>query len=67
MPYQKLDLNKTQGTTAIIQLKNYNIEHVPTESANGGVLLYMKKAINYKLRQDFMIFKKGNWSQFLLK
>ena len=34
-------------------MENYNIEHVPTEYANGGVLLYTKKAINYKLRPDY--------------
>ena len=33
----------------------------------GGVLLYIKKAINYELRPDLMIYKKGNWSLFLLK
>ena len=33
-------------------------EHVPTESSNGGVLLNIKKAINYKLRPDLMIYKK---------
>ena len=63
-------LKKTQETTKNIQLENYNIEHVPTESANGGVLLYIKKAIHYKLRPDLMISKKGackNWSLFLLK
>ena len=56
--YQKPDLKKTQETTTSIQLENYNTEHVPTESANGGVLLYIKKAINYKLRPDLMIYKK---------
>ena len=51
-------LKKTQETTTNIHLKNYNIEHVPTESSNGGVLLYIKKAITYKLRPDLMIYKK---------
>ena len=41
-----------------MQLENYNIEHVPTESANGGVSLYIKKAINCKLRPDLMIYEK---------
>ena len=44
-------LKKTQETIKNIQLENYNIEHVPTESANGGVLLYIKKSINYKQDQ----------------
>ena len=39
-------------------MENYNIEHVPTESANGGVLQYVKIAINYKPRPDLMIYKK---------
>ena len=60
-------LKKTQETTTNTQLENFNIEHVPTESANGGVLLYIRKTINYKLRPDLMIYKKGNWSLFLLK
>ena len=36
-----------QETTTNVQFENYNIWHVPTESANGRVLLYIKKAINY--------------------
>ena len=44
-------LKKTQETITNNQLENYNIEHVPTESANGGVLLYIKKSINYKQDQ----------------
>ena len=39
-------------------MENYINEHVPTESANGGVLLYIKIAIDYKLRPDIMIYKK---------
>ena len=60
-------LKKTRETTANIQLENFNVEHVPIESTNGGVLLYIRKTINYKLRPDLMIYKKGNWSLFLLK
>ena len=51
-------LKKTQETTTNIHLENYNIVHAPTESANGGLLLYIKKAINYKLRPDLIIYKK---------
>ena len=51
-------LKKAQETTTNIQLENYNTEHVPTESVNGGVLLCIKKAINYKLRLGLMIYKK---------
>ena len=36
-------LRKTQETTTNIQSENFNIEHVPTESANGGsVAVYQK-------------------------
>ena len=56
MAYQKSDL--TQEATTNIQLENDNIEHVPTESANGRVLLYIKQAINDKLRPDSLIYKK---------
>ena len=51
-------LKKTQETTTNIKLENFNIEHVPTKSANGGVLLHIRKAINYELRPDLMIYKK---------
>ena len=51
-------LTKTQELTTNIQMENFNIEYVPTESANGGVFLYIRKAINYKLRLDLMIYKK---------
>ena len=60
-------LKKTREITTNIQFENYNMEHVPTKSANEGVLLYIKKVINYKLRPDLMIYNKGNGSQFLLK
>ena len=60
-------LKKTLERTKNIQLENFNIEQVPTESANGGVLLYIRKAINYKPRPDLINYKKGNWSLFLLK
>ena len=35
-----------------MQLRGFNIEHMPTKSANGGALLYIKDTINYKLRHD---------------
>ena len=31
---------------------------MPTKLANGRVFLYIRKAINYKLRADLMIYKK---------
>ena len=52
-----ITFKKTLETTTNIQLENFDTEHVPAESANGGVLLYIRKAIN-KLRPDLMIYKK---------
>ena len=60
-------LRKLRKAISNIQFENYNIEHVPTESVNRGVLLYIKKALNYKLRPEVVIYKKRNWSLFLLK
>ena len=40
-----------------ISLQNYNIEHCTIEAANGGVLLYIKDDIIYKLRKDLKIYK----------
>ena len=31
--------------------------HTPTESSNGGTLLYIKNDISYKLRNDLKIYK----------
>ena len=53
-------LKKTQQTTTNVQLKNIQLSmYIPF------MLMYIKKAINYKLRPDLMIYKKGNWSQLL--
>ena len=38
---------------------------MPTKSANGGTLLYIKNGINYKLRPDLNINKAKNWNQSL--
>ena len=40
-----------------INLQNCNIEHCTTEAANGGVFLYIKDNIIYKLRKDLKICK----------
>ena len=40
-----------------ISLKDYNIEHTPTESSCGGALLYIKNNLNYQLRSDLIIYK----------
>ena len=36
-------------------LQGYNIEHCPTESRNGGALLYIKNNLIYKVRNDLVI------------
>ena len=51
----RLKLNQNPLTS--IQLPGYNIEYTPTESSNGGTLLYIKKGVNYKLRKDLQIYK----------
>ena len=33
-------------------MPGYNIEHIPTDSSNGGTLLCIKQEINYKLRKE---------------
>ena len=38
-----------------------------TESTKGGVLIYVKNGINFKPRNDLIIYKSNNWSHFSLK
>ena len=40
-----------------INLENYCVEYTPTESSNGGTLLYIKNDISYKLRNYLKIYK----------
>ena len=42
-----------------INLQIFNIEHCTTEAANGGVLLYIKGDIIYKLRKNLKIYKSS--------
>ena len=49
----KLNRNSLNPTS----IPGYNIEHTPTESSNGGTLLYIKQGINYKLRKGLHIYK----------
>ena len=44
-------------------MSGYDIEHTPTESSNGGILLYMKQEINYKLRKDLKLISLENLDQ----
>ena len=38
-----------------LQLRNYSIEHTPTESTAGGPLLYISKRLSYQLRNDLRL------------
>ena len=46
------------STTTNIQLPGFNIEHMPSKSAKGGALLYLRDTINYKLRPDLNVEKE---------
>ena len=47
------------STQSIVKINfgNYCVEHTPTESSNGGTLLYIKNDISYELRNDLEIYK----------
>ena len=51
----RLKLNKFNLNS--VQIPGYNFEFTPTESNNGGTAIYIKKRLNYKLRNDLQIFK----------
>ena len=40
-----------------INIPAYSIEHTPTKSNKGGVLLYISKDLNYKSRNDLKLIK----------
>ena len=40
-----------------MQIPGYNFEFTPTECNNGGTALYIKKRLNYKLRNAIQIYK----------
>jgi len=60
-------LKKDWSPIVNINLNNYEIEHTPTESSNGGALLYIKKSLAYKVRNDLKYINQENWNQYLLK
>ena len=51
-------LKSNISTTTNTKLPGFNNEHMPTKSANGGALLYIKDTINYKLRPDLNVEKE---------
>ena len=53
----KSRLKEANAPTTSIILPRFTYENMPTKSVNGGALLYIKNAINYKLRPDLNINK----------
>ena len=53
-PRLKTDISKTTN----IQILGFNIERIPTKSANGGPLLYIRNTINYKRRPGLNVEKE---------
>ena len=45
------------NSTIPITLNGYNYEHTPTESQCGGALLYLSEKLNYKPRNDLLMYK----------
>ena len=48
-------------------LPGFTYEHMPTKSANGGALLYIKNGINYKLSPDLNINKDQELESIFIK
>ena len=58
-------LKEVNAPATNIILPGSTYEHMPTKSANGGTLLYIKNSINYKLRPDLNIDKDKELNQSL--
>ena len=50
-----------------MQLPGFNIKHMPTKSANGGALLYIRDTINYKLRPDLNVEKEKDLESIFIE
>ena len=50
-------LKRNQKALQNIDIPNYNIEHCPTESPNGGALIYVKNDIIHKVRNNLNIYQ----------
>ena len=48
-------------------LPGFTYEHMPTKSANGGALLYIKNGINYNLSPDLNINKDQELESIFIK
>ena len=51
-------LKKNSIRNINIDLKEYTIEHTPTEANCGGTLLYINNTFNYAVRNDLRIYQK---------
>ena len=57
-----IDLSETKeqrekGFLSNVNLAGYNIHSQPTKSSNGGVTMYVKSSLNYKVREDLSVTK----------
>ena len=50
-------LKKDVSVTIPIEIEGYSYEHTPTEASCGGALLYISNKLNYKPRNDLLIYK----------
>ena len=50
-----------------INIPGYNSEHTLTKSGKGGTLLYIRKELNYKSRNDVKLYKDKNLESVFLK
>ena len=50
-------IKKQHGITFPISIEGYSFEHTPTESSCGGALMYISNKLNYKPRNDLLIYE----------
>ena len=50
-------LRKNRQSLSNTNLENYVYESTPTESFEGGTMLYFNKQLNYRLRKDLVMYK----------
>ena len=53
-------INKNNSVSVPIAIEGYSYEHTPTESSCGGALLYISNKLNYKPRNDLLIYKPSH-------
>ena len=46
-----------KGFLSNINLAGYNVHSQPTKSSNGGVAMYVRSSLNYKVREDLSVTK----------